>query len=146
MSDAKAAMDRLTRWKAIDDHDLTTPHEYRDGEAFHEERLISDLKVVADAHLAEHRHDETALTEQVLRASGFGVREDEFGDPALHHYASGLSLRPSPEEGEWELCTEYVDGFLGVGCNVKTVGDLQRLLDALRIDCRIVVPGEEQHG
>lgn len=139
MSDeVNAAADRLRRWRAMDRYDMTTPHEYRDGECFKEERMRADLFRLACQWEAEHANDDehsTPLTAEILEASGW-VRPCGWATRMVHE--SGMQFYCSTNGLSIEV------EVFGKWCSLETVGDLRNLLDALHIPAVVVVPKREE--
>ncbi len=94
-----------------------------------------DIKAVIYAYL--DLFDPTPLSEEILRASGWGkiVRHDSY--PLWKRIDCCFDLWNYYGE-EWRI--EF--GGTDVA-SARTVGDLRRLLSALHIDCEVVVPESE---
>lgn len=104
--------------------------------------LIEDAWLVADWVVDQHANDaENALplSSEILQASGWVEKRDEFDYQVWSHHWVGFLLRRLTN-GEWGLVCEHVDGFAMVGDTVKTVGGLRDVMRGLETEVVMVVP------
>lgn len=132
------AAERLRRWwKAIDDN-ARDSHEYAvdpDGIG----QLTADEEAIQRAYL--DLFDPTPLSEEILRASGVTDTWDDYEGTVAYRIGCNFGVCFANDIGahlmyetkyDWKVLRE-----------LKTVGDLRRLLSALHIDCQVVVPESE---